>query len=452
MKIRFLLFVAIAAALGVAGFLGVRWYTTPALPEIPTDGLAKVLADAIDEALSDVRADPRSGYAWGKLAMVLAANSLDEKTALRCFENAERFDPKNPAWPYLHGLQIMPTDPQQGIPLLRQAFALAKKQDERTAILFRLANVLIENGQLDEAAQHLEALRQIEPDPRRVHYTQAMLAMARGDGATARGHLLELTDHPSCRRRSLSLLASLADTPPKLAAGYKEQAARLPADEAWPDSFATELTQHKVDIRTRSARYLELTSQGQHQEAMMYLRRVVAESPDDELCFMLGFALLKSNEPEEAAQRFRESLRYNAKNVKTHLFLGAALYAQGENRLREPQAKEQALELFRQSIAAFDQAIAYQADLGTAHLFRGRALQHLGREDEAIAALRNALLLQPDSADTHLYLGEALAESGNLREGLEHLDNAVQIAQPKDARPAEALKKWRAKQKTAKPG
>jgi tetratricopeptide (TPR) repeat protein len=449
MRLRCLLIVALLAALGVAGWYGLRRYRTPSIPDIPLDGIEKVMADAVTTALDDVRANPRSGYAWGNLAMVLSVNGFDETSTLRCYENAERFDPKNPAWPYLHALQLIPISPQKGIPLLQRALALAASPVEDTAIRFRLANALIEDGQLDEAAQQLKALEQIEPNGPRVSFTRGMLAMARGDPTTARKHLQFFADFPSPPRRALAVLASLADTP-EAAAAHKARVALLSADEPWPDPFVAELRKHRIDRTSRYGLYYDLTSQGKDQEAADYLRGYVARSPDAEVCQVLGIGLLKLNRFEEAASYLRDSLGYDPKNVKTHLFLGTALFERGQNRCRESGGREHGLELLRQSVASFDQAIALQPDLGSAHLLRGRALKQLGRTEEGIAALRKALLLQPDSADSHLYLGMALAEAGELREGIEHLENAVQFARPNDARPSETLKAWRAKEKTPK--
>src|SRR5205823_2467440 len=106
-----------------------------------------------------------------------------------------------------------------------------------------------------------------------------------------------------------------------------------------------------------------------------------------------------------------------------------------------PAGKETALDLFRQSVAAADQALALKSELGIAHQTRGWALKHLGRMDEAVRALRQAVLIQPESSDMHRQLGETLAEAGQLSEALEHLQYSVQFARPGDQQPLQALQK-----------
>src|SRR5437764_828110 len=94
------LFLAASLGLALAGWVGWRWYATPAPPRIPLDGVQTEIAQAVGAALEEVRRRPRSGAAWGRLGMVLHANGFDEHVA-DCYRNAERFDPNNPRWPYL---------------------------------------------------------------------------------------------------------------------------------------------------------------------------------------------------------------------------------------------------------------------------------------------------------------------------------------------------------------
>ncbi len=448
MKTRKILIVSVLVVLLAAGAgFAWRWYTTPVPPEVPLDGVEKATVQAIQEAREGVRRQPRSASSWGRLGMVLSANGFEEQ-ALPCFEQAERFDPRDARWPYLRGFPLLEVDRPAALLLWQRAVDLARTPGVRAAMLFRLAMVLIEDGRLDEAGRHLQTLSDIEPDGDRIHYGFGLLCLARDDRAAARDHLRALAESPFARKTSSILLASLADGDEELARTCKQQAARLPKDMAWPDPVVEEMKRLMVDRMARIAPFWDLKKQGRHRESLDFLRRFVAEAPDAEVCFTLGFELYERGAFEEAAEVLRQSLRFDARNGKTHCFLGAALLGCGEKCSGGPDGKARAEDLYRQAIAAEDQALVLQSDFGYAHLTRGRALAHLGRTEEALAALRQALLCQPESTDMHLALGEALAEAGKLDEALVHLENAARLAGPEDARPGEVLQKWRARAKT----
>jgi tetratricopeptide (TPR) repeat protein len=430
-------------ALGVGGWFGWRWYTTPVPPQIPLDGVQTEIAQAVEKALEEVRRDPRSGAAWGKLGMVLHANGFHDHI-LDCYLHAERFDPKNPRWPYLRGLRLLEGHRQQALQLFRQALDVADRPQERAGVLFRLAGLLIEEQQLDEADRHLQALSRIEPDSPRAHFGLASLALARGDRAAARGHLRTLTKEPFARRSACALLATLEEDR-QAAREYQDLAARLPKDRPWPDPFEEEGMRHKVDRMARIAKFWDLRNQGRNEEALEFLRTFVARRPDAEVCFLLGCQLFAGNELDEAEQAFRAALRHDPSLVKAHAFLGEVLCRKADNLYKDAGTRKQALELYREAVAAADRALALEPTFGLAHLPRGRALHRLGRTDEAVRALREALVSQPQNAHVYLSLGETLAEAGRLDEGLEQLENAVRLAARDDPQPRDALEKWRAR-------
>src|SRR5438067_660775 len=122
-KRKLLLGVGLASAIGAGTWYGVHRYstaTTPEVPHISLDGVDRELVEAIETAREKVRHEPRSGTAWGNLGLVLIANGFDEQ-GRACLAHAERFDPVNPRWPYIHGIQAATVDPAQGMILLTMA-------------------------------------------------------------------------------------------------------------------------------------------------------------------------------------------------------------------------------------------------------------------------------------------------------------------------------------------
>jgi tetratricopeptide (TPR) repeat protein len=446
---RRLVLASISAALLLAGWVGWRWATTPVPPELTLDRTDAAVVEAVGAARDAVLRAPRSGTAWGKLAMVLAANGYADEAGT-CFAQAERFDPADPRWPYLRGHGLMSHDPPAAVLALERALAHAELPQQRAVIHFRLALALLEAGALDGADDQLRALRSIEPAGPRLHFGLGLLAIARDDRATATAELSPLIGNPFTRRRAQTQLAALAlaDGDAELARLYQNRAALLPPDPPWPDPFLDAVAQYGVSRLVRLRHAEGLFAQGKLPEALPLLRQLAAEAPDARTCQALGLTLAKLNALEEAESVLRTALRLEPGHMQAHHTLASVLLRRGEVQLQTPGGTERAQELFRRAVAEADQALAAKGDDATAHLTRGRALQHLGQTDAALAALREAVVCRPEFAETHLQLGEALAEAGQLPAALSHLEDAVRLALPGDAAPRAALEKWRAAAKS----
>jgi tetratricopeptide (TPR) repeat protein len=445
MRLRNLCVGSLAVALvGIGGWAGWRWYTTPVLPVIPLDRADTVLTELVENAQAAVRRQPRSGQAWGKLGMILAANSLPAP-ALECFTNAERFDARNPRWYYLHGERLLYGRPREAIALLRLALAQADDDSQRTIILFRLAQALIEEGQLDEAQQRIEALHAIEGDSPPVQLCYGLLAIARQDPAAAGKYLGKLMENPFARKTARTLLAPLVSDDRALALRYQQEAARMPADLPWPDPFLADMARNSVSRSRRLHDVAAMLGRGDGVQAREASQRLIDESPSAEAYLMLANALALLQQLDEAEQVLQRVVHLEPNNGTAHAILGRLFFEKGVKHYNKPEGKPTGLEWFRRSVAAEDVAISLPGEHAAAHLTRGRALLYLGRSDEGLQALRQAVATQPQMAALHLALGEALAETGQVRKGLEHLENAVRLAAPNDPRPSNALAKWRSK-------
>jgi tetratricopeptide (TPR) repeat protein len=449
-----LLGIVASAAVVTAGWFAWRWTSTPVPPDFPIAQMEPAVAEAITEALTAVRREPRSGDTWGRLALVAAANGYTDQ-ALNCLQHAESLDATNPRWPYLHGHLLQDGRAGDPLPLWRHALACGGSAGQRGTVLFRLALAQIEAAQLDEAEQHLQTLEELEGTSERVHLGRGLLAVARDDSATGREHLAAVLGSPHARKVAATDLAAIAtaENDPTAAGYYRQRAAALPADAPWPDVFVEEMTRQGVSRDALMKESARLQDAGRLPEAVALIRKVIATTPDAGAYQSLGMALTKLCAAGAAPQLFAEAedalntaLRLDPQQMQAHHFLATIRFMQAEKLTRAGDSAR-AKELFRAVVAAEDRALAIKPSDPTAHLTRAAALRQLGRTDEALESLRAAVRYRPGYADAHLALGEALAESGQLNEALRQLGDAVRFAAPDDRRPRDALAKWQARAK-----
>jgi tetratricopeptide (TPR) repeat protein len=442
------------AALTVAAWFGWQWLTPPAPPELPLEQMEQGVARSIGDALEGVRRQPRSAEAWGNLALETGANGYTDQ-ALFCLEQAERLDPADPRWPYLHGHLLQDGRTGDPLPYWRRAVESSRTAEERTTALHRLVLGLIEAGHLDEAEIHVRALENLDlaEANERAQLARGLLAMGRDDFTSAQSHLTRVAANIHARKLATGNLATIAVAAGDrdLARFYQQRAARFPDDAHWPDAFVDEMDRHAAnrDARVRAAARLE--DAGRLPEAIALLRQTIASTPDASAYLALGIALTKrgpaaaaaGKEPNfaEAEEALKTALRLDPHQMHAHHFLATIRFLQAEQ-LLERGDKAHAQDLFREVIAAEDRALAIKPFDPFAHLTRGGALRHLGRTQEALDSLRAAVSCRPGLAEAHLALGEALGEAGQLPEALVQLRDAVRFADPADRRPQQALEKW----------
>lgn len=441
--VRIVLLAVILGVVGYASWYGWRRYSAPQPPSVALDRANPEVAEAVQKAIGEVRRHPYSGPAWGELSFLLIANGFYDP-ALLCLVEAEKLEPDQPSWPYLYGsVSLVLSKPREGLPKLREALARTRKLEDRKAVLYLLAQTLVEEGQLEEAEVHIRALRELDRDNPRLEYTNGLFAVARGDRAVAQDLMSRLTEHPCARKQACSILATLTQDDPKLAAEYRAKATQLPADLPWPSSFDDLVRRRRVTSTSGLEKYNELLASEQREEALEYLRHLAETAPDEQVTFTLGFALFRIGAFESAEVALRQALGFNPNNARAHTFLGAAILERAESKLKEPGGAEAANELFREAVRSEEQASLLQSDSALPYYLSGRALKQLGRKTDAEKAFHKAVLLGPDLYEAHQALGELLAEEGRIPEGLEHLENAVRVAPPQNPIPKQALDKWK---------
>jgi tetratricopeptide (TPR) repeat protein len=357
---------------------------TPAPPNPDLTGIDPDVAEAVRAARAAAEKSSRSASAWGKYGMVLRAHDFEPESNA-CFAEAEHLDPREPRWPYLHGMSVVLSNPEAGIPLLRQG--VERCRDNPLAPRLRLAEVLLDNGHPDEAEANLQRAQKLDPGNARVELGLARLAMERGQWREAVEHLdrcLELED-PAAAKKAYQLrsIAWNRVGEPRRARQDAEQAAARPDDRGWPDPFVAQVLELRTGVEARMERADELFKDGRRGEAVALMNQLVKDRPESAAAWnLLGTFLVKVGEyaaAEQVLQRQATSLAPD--HVEAWFNLGVARYA---------------LTRWQDAADCFRKVLRLKPDHALAHYNLGHCLKKLGDTDGAAEEFRQALHCRPD--------------------------------------------------------
>jgi tetratricopeptide (TPR) repeat protein len=389
-------------------------------------------------ALDRVNRDRRSARAWGRLGMVLLVHRLQHE-AVVCLTQAEQFDPHEPRWSYFLALAV--EDPEKSLPPLRRAVERAAVSDPlNSAPRLRLAEVLLQLGQEEEARQELQTVQKEEPDNSRAAFGLALVALARGEERPAEEHLNRAARSPDCRRKAYAQLAQLAGRQGRAeAAEFSRRANLPPKDRPWKDPYLEECRpfDHGAESLFQQAQQREAS--GDEREGVAAYRELTDTLPGARSYLALGAALARAGDRVGAEAAFRKALTQPDLRVAAQFCLGAFLIEEAQRLAKLPEQQAQARERALEASEHLRQAIQLKPDHALAHVKRGEVLRLLGRRQEAIRSFRAGLECRPELAEGHLLLGETLAEDGQGEAARQSLEEAERLAAPGDRRARQLL-------------
>jgi tetratricopeptide (TPR) repeat protein len=348
--------------------------------------------------------------------MVLAAHEFMAE-ANECFAQAERLDPREPRWPYYQGVALTLGSPEAALPKLQRAVELWGEGSEAPRL--RLAEVLLGQGHLDEAAILFLAVLQRNEANARAHLGLGRVAYLRGDLEASVRHLDLARADARVRKAAYLLLAENHQRRGDQAAADEasQEADALPEDPPWPDPLVEEVAQ----LRTGRQAALELAEKrlrhGQVAEAAALLERTTRAYPESDWgWYLLGKAHVLQKDWAAAEQALRRAARLTPHAPEIQFHLGVALFQQQD---------------LRSAAACFRRATELKPDYALAHYNLGQCLHLAGDRESTREALRAAVRSQPDLADARIFLAELLIGDGQYAEALVHLRQASEIA-PED--------------------
>jgi tetratricopeptide (TPR) repeat protein len=193
------------------------------------------------------------------------------------------------------------------------------------------------------------------------------------------------------------------------------------------ESASSEL--YRIAPRSYQVRRLQaesLESKEKWAEAAEIYRKILEEDPSlPEIHFRLGHVALSQpdlpNSTEDAKQEFKQELAIDPTNAPAQFWLGEIAHRDGQ---------------WDEAISRFTSATKLDADLWTAYLGLGMALNSADRFPEAIAPLEKYIAAMPDDATGHYQLAMSYRHVGRTQDAEREKALQQQLSEKQQARDA----------------
>ena len=426
--VRRLLPVLVGLALLAVGVNALRWFQKPSLEPLPvvaTDQMTRQIREMIQAATAQVERQTNSDAAWGDLGAVYFAHGMRPEAAV-CFRNAERLNATDYRWPYLLGLSLQYADAQQALECQRRA---AQRCGDKAHVRLRLAEALLDQGELNEAAVQIESALAHAPSNPHGQFAKARLLMAQGDLERAK---IWARQSATPDKRAPHLLIAQLCRRTRDAAGEAlalQALQRVPdAATTWDDPDTAAITSLRQDRMARLARAEDLAKSGETMKLKETLYEMTAGSDGSSAAAQLAWIFDQEGKNREAENLLRHQLRNSPGDERLQFMLGNACFRQEKYAAAETE---------------FRRAIELKPDYADAWFNLSLTLIELDKSAEAHEALITTVRLSPSRVQARISLAELLLAEGKKTEALEHLEAAIKLA-PTEARARELLAKAKA--------
>lgn len=411
MKVRASLLVAIIFV-SVLPSLVAQTPRLPPLPQVNVQELPAETHEQVQEAYDAARRRPDDAAAIGKLGMLLDLYRRWDGAAV-CYRRAHLLEPKTFKWLYYWGTLLMNQKKKlEAVPILTSAIQL---RPEYLPARLKLAEALLESGNIDEAAKVYQALVSGYPDSAEAHYGMGRIEARRGERAAA----------VESYRKACEMFPTYGSAHYALAMVYRQLGQNDKVEEELSVYGRNKNIVPPVDdplrdemraLDSSAMSYLErgvfLGQVGRTNDAIQATEHAIALDPKLVLAHANLISLYgRTGNLQKAEEQYRAVMALNSDQFpKAHYDYGVLLMAKGR---------------FQEAELAFRRALKIDPSYAEAHNNLGYLLERQSKWPEAVAEYRQALKSKPDFRQAHFNLGRALLNQQKYQEGIEQLSQTL---------------------------
>ena len=402
--------VLLLAGIGAQQFLFSTRVSVDLLPDPDLSAMEPQVAEKIRAVRMDVKRNPHSATAWGKLGMNFAVHDLKQE-AVPCYKQAVALDPDEFRWSYYCAIVLR----EIGSPEALQWFERSRDLNPNYVSLnVQFGQALLDDGLLEESSESFRNAIAANPKSSHAYLGLAQIALSQGDLQASQDHLERALEINPRHGEIHGLLAEVYRRlkEPKKADHEMLMARPLLKETPLDDALYLDLVDEGVSAFWYQSRGRAYVNKGLYAEAAREFRMALQAKPDPQSHTNLGVALHHLGKSEEAVEQHRAALALRPAYREALNNLGATLFELGK---------------IEEAIAYGEKAKQLDPAHPTAYLNVGTFLMSFGRTAEAIDAFRQGLANAPYEPRIAMRLAWLLATTADatLRDGPE----AVRLAE-----------------------
>jgi len=397
------------------------------------------VAEQIRAQQQIVHENQYSAEAWGTLGAVLQAHQLFDE-ASRCYQQANRLDPRDFRWSYLHAVALESTEDDPRIVLERLEHAAGIKAD--------FAPLWVRRGRLHEKLQETQAAAksyrraiELKDDHAAAHYSYGQLLQKQGEVTAGLPHLQRAAELVP---ENASILSAVAQAQLRVGNSRAAEAAMVRARAAQVGPLLDDpLVELVLSLGSSSlyvgdrVRLLLRTGDAKSAEAaiplLQSLERVQPDGPF--IALRMALAQCRVGQIEASLRSFEraEALRNKLVDAANSHGLHAtvqrvdSMFLEHYRELLEQVTAGGDQVVLEEVIKGFRMLLARTEPTPVAYLSLGNAVMELGRTEEAVELYHQALSIDPGYAKAYYNLGVVAEKGRRIDTAVEFYRKAVEL-------------------------